>query len=304
MVKRARARPADKQGLARFTDRDIAALKHSGRTDKHGLLQSDHHYDTKVPGLGVRVYPSGAKGFFFDWREPGGKQRRRVFGRPPAWTVAKARDYAGRLRRKLDVGETIAPQRGGRIADLADQWREVVILTKRPSTAKSYLRLLNTHIIPKFGKLEPRALTTNVIELWHGTIAEATPYEANRALATLSAFASWLKRDRLIDRNPCSEIKRRPESERQVYLTESEMHAAHVALDAAANRGAALTLRLCLLSGCRIGEALGIRREQIYDDGKRRLWIKPGSGTKNKRDHVAPLSVAASAVAQELVALG
>ena len=47
-------------------------------------------------------------------------------------------------------------------------------------------------------------------------------YAANRALATLSAFMSWLERDRLIERNPCKGIKRRAEDQRHVFLAAGE----------------------------------------------------------------------------------
>ena len=43
------------------------------------------------------------------------------------------------MRLKADTGETVAPGRGGRVADLIEQWRDVVKLTRRPSTANGYL---------------------------------------------------------------------------------------------------------------------------------------------------------------------
>ena len=51
-------------------------------------------------------------------------------------------------------------------------------------------------------------------------------------------------------------VRRRPENQRQVFLDADEIAAAHAALDADTNRSAALALRLTLLTGCRIGEAL------------------------------------------------
>ena len=90
------------------------------------------------------------------------------------------------MRLKADIGESVAPRRGGRVADLVEQWRAVVKLTRRPSTAQELGRLLDAHIIPHFGKGEPKAITRNAIEQWHGEIAQRAPIAANRALATLS----------------------------------------------------------------------------------------------------------------------
>ena len=165
---------------------------------------------------------------------------------------------------------------------------------------QSYGRLIDSHIIPHFGKGEPRAITRNAIEQWHGEIAQRTPLAANRALATLSAFLSWLEHDRKIDRNPAKGVKRRPENQRHIFLDAAEIEAAHAALDADNNRAAALALRLALLTGCRIGEVLHARSRQI--DAKRAVWIKPAAHTKQKRHAHRAAADRALAIAQELLA--
>jgi integrase len=205
------------------------------------------------------------------------------------------------MRLKADVGEPVSAQRGGRVAALAEDWRTVVNLTRRPRTAKSYGQLLDAYVIPKFGLLEPRGITRNLIEQWHGEIAQRAPGAANRAIATLSSFLSWLEHDRLIDRNPCRGVKRKPENSRHVFLDQAEITAAHKALDADHNRPAALVLRLALLTGCRIGEALTLTAKQV--DLKRALWVKPSSHTKSKKTHIVPLQKEALAVLRELLKL-
>jgi integrase len=205
---------------------------------------------------------------------------------------------------KADVGESVAPRRGARVADLIEQWLEVVALTRRPRTASSYERLVKRYVVPRFGKLEPRAIGRNLIEAWHGEIAAQTAagIEANRAIAAFSSFLSWAERDGLIDRNPAKGVRRRPENQRHTFLDGDEIKAAHAALDVLAQRRAALTLQLILHTGCRLGEALRLAREQI--DPKRSLWIKAASTTKQKRVHVAPLSTTALRAAQELLRVG
>ena len=120
--------------------------------------------------------------------------------------------HASKLRLKVDVGEDLAPARGERVADLAEQWKEVVRLTRRPNTVKSYLRLLDTHVVPVFGKVDPRTITRNMVEHWHATSRNATVPEANRALHVLSALMSWLERDGKVAVNPCKGVKKRPEN--------------------------------------------------------------------------------------------
>jgi len=276
----------------RLTDRGIAALKPAG---KSYLI-----FDSEVSGLALKIYQSGRKSFVFDWRQHG-RQRRVTIGRHPAWTIGKARIHASRLRLKADTGEIVAPERGGRVADLLEQWRATVRLTRRPNTVKSYNQMIDGHILPTFGRDDPKAITRNRVEAWHGTIAQATTVTANRALATLSAFLGWLEHDRKIDRNPCKGVRRRSENQRHVFLDADEIERAHAAL-AGINSAAALTLRLALLTGARIGEVVTLAPAQI--DVSRRVWIKPHGLTKQKRVHIVPLQQEALCVALELLALG
>ena len=88
-------------------------------------------------------------------------------------------------------------------------------MTRRPATAAGYIRLINAHIEPAFGKDAPAAITRNRVELWHGRIAEATPINAATARSgVLSAFLSWLEHDHKIERNPCRGVRKAPESQR------------------------------------------------------------------------------------------
>jgi integrase len=277
----------------RLTDRGIAVLKASG---KPYLI-----FDSEVSGLALKVYPSGRKSFVFDWRQLG-RQRRIVIGKHPTWTIGKARIHASRLRLKADTGEIVAPERGGRVADLLEQWREVVRLTRRPNTVKSYNQMIDTHILPAVGRSEPKAISRNAVEQWHGTIARGTPITANRALATLSAFLSWLEHDGKVERNPCKGVRRKPENQRHIFLDADEIEAAHAALDRDNDRAAALALRLALLTGCRIGEAVTLAADQI--DAGHRVWIKPHGLTKQKRTSVIPLQDEAVNLAQELLRIG
>ena len=278
----------------RLTDRGIAALKPS---DTSILI-----FDSEVSGLAVRVYPSGRKVFVFDWRE-NHRQRRITLGAHPAWTIGKARTYASRLRLKADTGETVSPARGERVADLIEEWRATVRLTRRPGTANGYCHMIDRHFLPVFGRDVPRAITRNRVEVWHGKMAERTPINSNRALGVLSSFMSWLEHDHKITGNPCRGIRRRPENQRHTFLDAAEIEAAHTALSGDNNnRSAALALRLALLTGCRIGEALAITAEQI--DASRKIWVKPAATTKQKKLHIVPLQAEAVAIAQELIGTG
>jgi integrase len=225
-------------------------------------------------------------------------------GRFPVWTIGKARREASKLRLKADAGHSVAAARGSRFEDLAEKWLDIVGKTRAAETARKYQRLMRRHILPRFGKIEPRGITRNAVEHWHADVSAGRPIEANRALACLSAFLGWLENDRLIERNPVPGLRRNPENERNVFLTAAEIEAAHKALDADPDRAAALAIQLAILTGCRIGEtcAPNLQREQI--DAAHALWIKQAGQTKQRKLHAVPMPKAGVEVALDLIEIG
>jgi integrase len=121
--------------------------------------------------------------------------------------------------------------------------------------------------------------------------------------------------------NPCRGVERFPEAKRARYLAPEELKRLTEALaaypdDCAAKAKArglladgqararmigqrgADAVRLLLLTGARRGEVLGARWDQI--DLERGVWSKPGSTTKQKTEHIAPLSAAAVTLLKQL----
>nr|MBA3324552.1 site-specific integrase [Paracoccaceae bacterium] len=91
--------------------------------------------------------------------------------------------------------------------------------------------------------------------------------------------------------NPARGIERNQETKRTRYLSADEIARLTAALAALPDQQAANVFRLLLLTGARKGEVLAARWDQI--DVERGLWIKPGSATKQKTEHRAPLSAPA-----------
>jgi integrase len=88
--------------------------------------------------------------------------------------------------------------------------------------------------------------------------------------------------------NPAKGIERNAEHKRKRYLTPVELERLMKALDRLEDQQAADIFRLCLLTGARVGEVMAAR----WDDIKLAAgtWSKPGSTTKQKTDHIVPLS--------------
>jgi integrase len=100
---------------------------------------------------------------------------------------------------------------------------------------------------------------------------KTTPYEANRALAVLSAVMSYAespKKHRPKHSNPCAAVVRYEEHKRERLLTAEELGHLGDALAAAEAEGkislfVIAALRLLIFTGCRRSEVLGMRWRDI-----------------------------------------
>jgi integrase len=122
-------------------------------------------------------------------------------------------------------------------------------------------------------------------------ISRTAPITANRALAVLSRMLNLGVKWGWRDTNPCRGAERNPENKRTRYLSPAEIGKLTAALAELPGQQAANIFRMLLLTGARKGEVLGMRWDDL--DLERGVWTKPGSTTKQKTEHRAPLSAPA-----------
>lgn len=105
-------------------------------------------------------------------------------------------------------------------------------------------------------------------------------------LAILSSLFGWLQRQRRVTANPCAGIHHPPASKpRDRVLSSDELRWFWLACDGI-NEPFRSIFRLLALTGQRLNEVAGMRREELRDDG---TWHLPGSRTKNRLSHLVPL---------------
>ena len=85
--------------------------------------------------------------------------------------------------------------------------------------------------------------------------------------------------------NPCSGVKKNPEQGRERFFNAEEVKEISAALDMYGG-AAADCVRLCLLTGCRPGEAMKAQWTEF--NAQPGYWIKPASNTKQRREHGCP----------------
>jgi integrase len=137
------------------------------------------------------------------------------------------------------------------------------------------------------------------VDALHRKVTEAGgPYAANRTIAIVSKMFSLAVRWNMRSDNPARGIERNLEIKRKRYLNGDELARLLKALAAHSDTKSANIIRLLLLTGCRKGEAFSMRWSDL--DLTKGIWTKPGSTTKQKTDHVVPLSAPALQLLNEI----
>ena len=260
-------------------------------------------WDDALPGLGLRVEPTGTKSFIFRYRPAGtgreGVKRFLKIGRYGSLTPDQARNKAKELLGLVASGEDPAAaaaeaRAAPTVADLAASYLDEVRAKRKPTTAALYEDYLNRLVLPDIGRLKAASVTRGAVAKVHARIGKRHPVTANRALACISSmFTFGEKRDLLPPGhvNPTKGIEKFPETAREHYLSTDELERLGAAIREAEvgvpwnvdetkptakhipkrNRQTAISpfagaaIRLLLFTGCRLREVLDLR------SGRRRL---------------------------------
>jgi integrase len=114
--------------------------------------------------------------------------------------------------------------------------------------------------------------------------------EANRIFEDVRAMVRWARGCGDLDANLVEGMRRPTETTgRERVLTDDEIRTMWADLAGADMRESTRRiLRLCLVTGQRVREVSGMARPEL--DLEKSLWTIPPARSKNKREHVVPLS--------------
>lgn len=193
-------------------------------------------FDSALPGFGLRVFPTGAKSWIFEYRPgAGGKgvdKKRVTIGKASDLTPDQARKLAAQLRADVIRGEDpmgakTAQRKAPTVSDLADAFLKDHVADKREnSTYVHYKDLLDRIILPVVGKVK-------AVELDHAEVAKlhkawkGTPFQANRILSVISSMYSFGARQsvKMVPKgtNPAADIEKYEEPARNRPLKPEEL---------------------------------------------------------------------------------
>ena len=242
-----------------------------------GVDKDTVFWDSQLPGFGVRVYPSGGKYYVVQTRVGGRAPKRVTLGRHGVITAKQARRRAALIIARIKAGKEPVPEpmalkhaEGPKVAELARRYLdEHVAVRCKPRTEELYRHVISKHILPAFGKMPALAVkTAQVTELHHRL--RNTPVTANFAVNTLSRIYNSAEDCGQVPEasNPCRMVVKYKERRRERFLTDEELRRLGRVLDEAETRKgvsvhAVAAIRLLLLTGCRKGEILKLRWDEV-----------------------------------------
>jgi integrase len=270
--------------------------------------------DALVPGLAVRVMPSGQRSFVLVTRFPGRTNpTRRALGTYGAITLDTARERARMwldlIRRGIDPQVEEERQRTAELRKQAHTFAAVAeefirVHVSKTRKAAGVELSIRKEFIARWGERPIAEITSHdVLAVVDAAVARGAPYQAHNLLGYAKSLFTWaINRPNYgLETSPCDRLKPKQiigkKKARQRILSDAEINALWSSAETMAYPYGPL-IKLLLLTGQRLNEvAQAIWGEFDLD---KKLWTIPASRMKADAAHTVPLSDAAIEVLREL----
>jgi integrase len=275
------------------------------------LKEPGIHWDTHLPGFGIRITPKGKKSWVCFYRV----SRRAVI--ETLGTVAmipKVEDARNMARQsqltartginpvqvKRDKQELESLKDLSRFKSVVDTYfKRRVSDRQKTATMRETMRIFEKEFLPKWGDHHVAAiLSKDIRRLLDEIVERGSPASANAALRNLKAFYRWAVRNEFLDKNPAINVDAPITiKSRDRILTDEEIVLFWSACESLGWPYGSL-FKILLLTGQRRDEVAEMTRSEL--DLEKRLWILPAQRAKNGSVHEVQLSDLAVEILQSL----
>lgn len=257
-----------------------------------------------LPGFGVRVFPSGKRIYYADYRNRAGARKRMSIGHHGKLTTEEARRLAMITLGDVLKGEDPAEERATRrssitVAELCTSYlaaadRGLITgkggLPKKASTIYTDRGRIERHIVPLLGKKLVKdivradvtkfmrdvatgktATVVKTAKLRGKAVVEGGTGAAARTVGLLGSIMTFAVGEGVIDSSPVTGVKRPADKRRERRLTAAEYRKLGEVLETAGDEGelaqAVQGTWLLALTGCRLSEIVGLKHGEVDEPG-------------------------------------
>ena len=269
-----------------------------------------HPVDPQVPGLLIEIRHTGSKTYFLRYRDADNATRYHKIARSMDLSLSAVKKEALRLRSGI-----VLKQYPG--ADNAEETpcmtfseffvRYIEYCRPRKKSWRDDQKLYNRRLHSRFGPLPLDEIGLQSVEQFLGELAEeglaASSVRHHGQL--LKRCTSLATRWSVIDNNPLADLRLQPVNDaREYFLSPEELQRLLRVLDADDARVPCLAAKALLFTGCRVGEMLKCRWQDLNLDSNAPTLKVLQENSKNGRSRYVPLSEAALKVINALPSKG
>jgi len=283
-------------------------------------------WDSEIKGFGLLVMPSGVKSYFYQYRTAEGRQRRATIGKHGEWTPTEARAKAEEYREMVRSGrDPLAEKRALREAPTVGEILDAYLTSesfkdKAASTQAIDCGRIERHLRPLLGRRHAHSISAEDIKRTFNAIRDgktATDVKmrkrgrarvkggsgaARMAVQLLRAIFNWAN----VKPNPCEGIKTGTSGTRETILDDAASYSRLFATldqmeaEKRIRSPVADAIRLIALTGCRRGEAAGLRWRHV--DLRQGRIVLPPQSHKTGRKTGKPREIILPSAARLIIA--
>ena len=266
-------------------------------------LNSIDHYDERMPGLLLKVLPSGRKTYYIRYKNPKKVNCQRKIGNAEILSLSQARALARRKLAEVAMGEDPFKDAPLNLSPTLEAFAENDYIPYVKTYKKSWemdISRIRNHLLPYFGTMRMKDIEKrDVVQLINDQLPDYKPGSINRVIILLRYMFNLAIKWEVegVFRNPTAGIPLLKENNQvERFLSVEEAKALLIAIKASKNPMLQHIVSMLILTGARKREVLDAKWEDF--DMERTSWRIPN--TKAGKARIVPLSDTATALLMKL----